>query len=244
MDRPTSSMIASSRFLSMNISEDEEYDNYDTIMHQRWPSIPNQHFDLFETETSDISTADDETPTSTDTEVTAPDEEECEFKITPAITRRISLLPQTQRKDGPSLDTLASELQLQIFSYLDKIDSTCLGLTSPRAYTIYRAIHGTKMPLNTRRIGPNKLESAWEVIGKQECKQCGVYRCELYQHIKSWMPKDLEYCAFKLNFGTAASNVANATCYRGKPSKPKRCGRHPLRTTSMHQDDTLATSSL
>jgi hypothetical protein len=51
------------------------------------------------------------------------------------------------------------------------------------------------------------------------------------------MPKELEYCAFKQNFGIPAGNNAHASCYRGKPSKPKRCGRHPLRTTSVHQDD-------
>jgi hypothetical protein len=160
-----------------------------------------------------------------------------EFKITPDLVRRLSLLPQLT--SGHTLENLPTELALQIFSYLDKIDSTCLGLSSPKIYPLYRAIHGVKMPLNTRRTGPNALESAWEVVGKQQCKQCGIYRCELYQHIKTWMQEGLEYCAFKRNFGLAAPDGSYETCYRGKPSKPKRCGRHPLRTTSMHQDDAL-----
>jgi hypothetical protein len=184
------------------------------------------------------NSSDEDIPGSTDTGVTTPDEDEWVFKITPDLVRRLSLLPQLG--SGPTLENLPTELLLAIFSHLDKIDSVCLGLASPEIYPVYKAIHGTKMPLTTRRIGPNSLESAWEVVGKQQCKQCGVFRCELYQHIKTWMPQGLEYCAFKQNFGLAAAQNANATCYRGKPSKPKRCGRHPLRTTSVHQDDGLA----
>ncbi|KIN06576.1 hypothetical protein OIDMADRAFT_176628 [Oidiodendron maius Zn] len=170
-----------------------------------------------------------------ETDVTSPEEDEWEFKVTPDMMRRLSMLP----KSNPSatLSTIPTELQLEIFSHLDKIDSVCLGLTCSRAYNIYRTIYGTKMPLNTRRIGPNSLESAWEVIGKQECKQCGMFRCELWQHIKTWMPGELEYCSMKQNFGSPAKPGAAESCYRGKPSKPRRCGRHPIRTTTIHQDD-------
>jgi hypothetical protein len=167
----------------------------------------------------------------------SPEEEEWEFLLTPDLMQRLSRLPA--RNNGNTLSTLPTELQLEVFSYLDKIDSCCLGLAAPNLYVVYRAIHGTKMPLSTRRVGPNPLEAAWEVVGKRECKQCGIYRCELHQHIRSWMPKELEYCAFKQNFGIPAGNNTHATCYRGKPSKPKRCGRHPLRTTSVHQDDSV-----
>jgi hypothetical protein len=188
------------------------------------------------TSSSSSHHADYDSLASTDTDMTSsPEEEEWEFQLTPDLMRRLSLIPI--RNHGNTLSTLPTELLLEIFSYLDKIDSCCLGLAAPNLYVVYRAIHGTKMPLNTRRVGPNSLEAAWEVVGKRECKQCGIYRCELHQHIKSWMPKELEYCAFKQNFGVPASNNAHATCYRGKPSKPKRCGRHPLRTTSVHQDD-------
>lgn len=169
--------------------------------------------------------------------MSSPEESEWEFKVTPDMIRRLSLLPKS--KSSATLSSLPAELQLEIFSHLDKIDSVCLGLTSQRAYDICRAIYGTKMPLNTRRIGPNSLESAWEVVGKQECKQCGMFRCELWKHIKTWMPKELEYCAMKQNFGSPARPGAAESCYRGKPSKPRRCGRHPVRTTTIHQDDNV-----
>lgn len=197
------------------------------------PSAPTVSF---ASTTSSASASDSESHGGTETDMTSsPEEEDWEFEVTPDLIRRLSLLPQ--RRQGHTLPTLPTELQLEVFSYLDQIDSCCLGLAHPNLYVVFRAIHGTKMPLNTRRMGPNKLESAWEVVGKQECKQCGIYRCELHQHIQTWMPKELEYCAMKQNFGLRAKDGAKETCYRGKPSKPKRCGRHPLRTTSVHQDD-------
>jgi hypothetical protein len=180
------------------------------------------------TSTSSPSSSGDHTPSSTDTEMRSPEEQDWVLEVTPDMIARLSSLPR--RRSGASLPTLPTELQFEIFSYLDQIDSACLGLTSPRSYEIFRAIHGTKMPLNTRRNGPNKLEAAWEVVGKQMCEHCGIYRCELHKHIKSWMPEGLEYCNMKRNFGVPAKDGANATCYRGKPSKPRRCGRHPVRT--------------
>jgi len=180
--------------------------------------------------------ADYDTLASTDTEMSEiGDSEQDGFEVTPDIKAKVN--KPRNRAATPTLHGMPNELTLQIFGYLDEIDSVCLGLTSRNAYLIYREIHGTKMPLNTRRIGPNTLESAWEVVGKQSCKQCGPYRCELYQHIKTWMPEELEYCTMKQNFGRKANPSAKETCVRGKPSKPKRCGRHPERTTSMHQDD-------
>jgi hypothetical protein len=173
---------------------------------------------------------------STDTDMSSsPEEEEWEFEVTDEMVRRLSLIPK--RNHDASLENLPTELQFMVFKHLDKIDSCCLGLVHPNLYVVFRAIHGTKMPLHTRRIGPNLLESAWELAGRQECKQCGIYRCELHAHIKTWMPANLEYCSMKQNFGLPARPGAAPTCYRGKPSKPRRCGRHPTRTTSVHQDD-------
>jgi hypothetical protein len=170
-----------------------------------------------------------------ETDATSAEDDEWEFKITPDMMRRLSLLPQ-QQNPVATLTTIPTELQIEIFSHLDKIDSVCLGLTCRRAYSVYRAVYGTKMPLNTRRIGPNSLESAW-VSGKQECKQCGAARCELWKHIRTWMPPNLEYCSMKQNFGSPARPGAAESCFRSKPSKPRRCGRHPVRTTTIHQDD-------
>ena len=183
--------------------------------------------------------ADYDTLSSTDTEMTSPDDAEEEFQMIEEVVKRLSELPEFI--SGPTLPGLPNELQIEIFNYLDKIDSACLGLTSRKGYMIFTAIHGTKMPLNTRRVGPNTLESCWEVVDKKDCNHCGPYRCELYQHIKSWMPNELEYCTFKQNFGSPAEEGANATCVRGKPSKPRRCGRHPVRTTTVHENDTQMT---
>jgi hypothetical protein len=159
------------------------------------------------------SDAEYDTLASTDTEITTPDEADWEFQMSPEVVTRLSELPMFV--SGPTLSGLPNELQIEIFSYLDKIDATCLGLTSRNGYLIYKALYGTKMPLNTRRVGPNTLESCWEVVDKKDCKHCGPYRCELYQHITSWMPKELDYCSMKQNFGSAAKEGANATCYRG-----------------------------
>ncbi|CAG8951600.1 hypothetical protein HYFRA_00007516 [Hymenoscyphus fraxineus] len=188
------------------------------------------------TSSSGSSDNDNDTLASTDTEPDTPEEDRYLFKLTPEIIKRL-VLSLGKGSNGATLAQLPTELQLQIFSYLDPIDATCLGLTSPAYYTVYRTIYGTKMPLNTRRPGPNALEAAWEVVGKQECNHCGMYRCELHQHIKSWMPKELEYCSMKRNFGLPADDEAKPNCFRGKPSKPRRCGRHPVRTTTIHQDD-------
>ena len=132
---------------------------------------------------SSTSGSDDETHGTAHTGMTTPEEDEWVFKVTPDLVRRLSLLQQP--KNGSSLENLPTELLLEVFKHLDKIDSVCLGLAAPEIYPVFRAIHGTKMPLNTRRIGPNSLESAWEIVGKQSCKQCGVFRCELHQHIKT-----------------------------------------------------------
>jgi hypothetical protein len=137
------------------------------------------------------------------------------LEITADLIRRLSMIPPIEA--GPSLPSLPTELHLQIFAHLDKIDATCLGLTCKHLYGIFHEIHG-KVPLNTRRIGPNALESAWEVVGKQECEKCSVYRCKLHKHIAEWMPEDLEYCHVKRVFGRCAEEGARNTCW---------CGRHP-----------------
>jgi len=161
--------------------------------------------------------------------------------MTPEAQARIAAIPKYT--SDASLPTLPTELQQQIFGYLDKIDSACLGLTSIHAYNMYVAIYGKKMPLNTRRVGPNTEESCWEIVGVRRCTHCDTDRCELWRHIKSWMmrrPSELralEYCSMKHVFGSPAKANAPPTCYRSKPSKPRRCGRHPDRTITMHESD-------
>ncbi|KAH8596358.1 hypothetical protein B0O99DRAFT_493974, partial [Bisporella sp. PMI_857] len=164
------------------------------------------------------------------------EQEEWTTEVTGEVQERVDALPDQQK--SASLEGLPTELQLQIFGYLDKIDSVCLGLTSPHHYGILRALHPEKMPLNSRRVGQaGTVERSWEIVGRNTCNHCGTYRCQLWRHIKDWMPDYLEYCTLKENFGMKAGPEARETCYRSKPSKPRRCGRHPIRTTTVHQDD-------
>ncbi|KAL2264940.1 hypothetical protein VTJ83DRAFT_7450 [Remersonia thermophila] len=65
---------------------------------------------------------------------------------------------------GLSLMGLPAELHYVIMSFLDPIDSTCLGLTSKHFYAMHRRLHGT-VPLTARRDGPNDLEWAWHWAG-------------------------------------------------------------------------------
>ncbi|OBT42821.1 hypothetical protein VE00_08136 [Pseudogymnoascus sp. WSF 3629] len=128
-----------------------------------------------------------------------------------------------------SLASLPTELHLLIFSSLDPIDSTCLGLTSRHFYTAYRTTHRVRVPLNQRRRGPNTLESAWEVLGPvTACRYCGIYRCELHMHIREFMPARYEYCAVRGVFGLKAKEGVEDRCFRSNPPKPMMCGRHWL----------------
>ncbi|KAL3424314.1 hypothetical protein PVAG01_03595 [Phlyctema vagabunda] len=149
-------------------------------------------------------------------------------RFTPELieTTRRSRKAEDRAATGPSLRALPTELHFEIFSYLDKIDATCLGVTCKNAYGVYQATHSV-VPLNQRRVGPNKLESAWKHLAKQACTHCGIYRCELHTHLADWMPENLEYCAMKAKFGPKAIAGSRGSCFRGVPSKPHVCGRHP-----------------
>lgn len=148
----------------------------------------------------------------------------------------IDLLPSLAAALAPptaahktSLSSLPTEIHLLIFSSLDPIDSTCLGLTSRHFYTAYRTTHPSRVPLNQRRRGPNTLESAWEVLGPvTACRYCGIYRCELHKHIREFMPGRYEYCAVRGVFGLKAREGAKDGCFRSNPPKPMMCGRHWL----------------
>ncbi|ESZ97425.1 hypothetical protein SBOR_2203 [Sclerotinia borealis F-4128] len=149
-----------------------------------------------------------------------------------------------EEEEKITLPTLPNELKLEIFSHLDPIDATCLALTSRHTYLIYRAIHGTALPLNTRRVGPNELEYAFTKEEARMCSFCGKGRCELWRHIRGFMEGGVcerEYCGMKGNFGGKGrggrEGIEVVGCWRGKPSKPRRCGRHPERTTTVRVED-------
>ena len=93
-----------------------------------------------------------------------------------------------QPETAASLPGLPTELTVMVYKNLDVIDAVCLGLSSPRHYSIYRDLFGTGVKLNTRRIGQaGTVERSWEVVGKDLCGHCGSYRCQLYRHIDGWM---------------------------------------------------------
>ncbi|OBT52164.1 hypothetical protein VE04_08085 [Pseudogymnoascus sp. 24MN13] len=135
----------------------------------------------------------------------------------------------TTTTPATSLTSLPTELHLLIFSSLDPIDSTCLGLTSRHFYTADRTTNRVRVLLNQRRRGPNTLESAWEVLGPvTACRHCGIYRCELHMHIREFMPGRYEYCAVRGVFGLKAKEGVEDWCFRSNPPKPMMCGRHWL----------------
>jgi hypothetical protein len=140
-----------------------------------------------------------------------------------------SLLESSPSTPSPALTftTIPPELHYLIFSHLDAIDSTCLSLTSHHFHSIHATLQKSiPVPLQTRRSGPNRLERAWKGIAWQECRHCGVHRCQLYRHLKDWMPKEYEYCAIRGVYGMEAEEGATKWCFRSNPSKPDCCGRH------------------
>lgn len=162
-----------------------------------------------------------------------------------------------QPSAGLKFTDLPTEIHYAIFDHLDPIDSTCLGLSSKYFYSLHTHFHGTKMSLNSRRLGPNNLEWAWRLAGQLAssnasagetkkalmnlaahrirgpiyCRKCGATRCELHRHLKEWMGDHMEYCAVREKFGAAAVPGAKKYCYRSKPNDPSRCGRHSARRT-------------
>ncbi|KAH8773123.1 hypothetical protein F5882DRAFT_381409 [Hyaloscypha sp. PMI_1271] len=91
----------------------------------------------------------------------------------------------------PALASIPPELQNKIFSYLDPVTSTCLGLTSKKFYAIHKSLHGVKVTLlltdtdffgtGTRdwlkdKIAPEKLRRnikavrTWEIVEQMQLK--------------------------------------------------------------------------
>ncbi|KFY15227.1 hypothetical protein V492_02144 [Pseudogymnoascus sp. VKM F-4246] len=142
--------------------------------------------------------------------------------LAPAATETPAAAPTS------SLDSLPTELHLLIFSSLDPIDSTCLGLASRHYYSAYRSTHPVRVPLNQRRRGPNKIEQVWGILGPVSgCNYCSGSRCELHMHIREFMPGRYEYCAVRDVFGLKArEGSGEGSCFRSNPPKPMMCGRH------------------
>jgi hypothetical protein len=72
---------------------------------------------------------------------------------------------------------------------------------------------------------PAALEKL-RVKGQVYCRKCGVSRCELHRHLKSWMGQGYEYCEIKQRFGKPAGRDAKEYCFMSSPKDRHRCGRH------------------
>ncbi|TQV92027.1 F-box domain-containing protein [Cordyceps javanica] len=64
------------------------------------------------------------------------------------------------------------------------------------------------------------------VKGQVYCRKCGISRCELHRHIKSWMGDGYQYCEIKERFGPPAPDGAKSYCFMSSPKDRHRCGRH------------------
>ncbi|KAM4065636.1 F-box domain-containing protein [Hirsutella rhossiliensis] len=144
---------------------------------------------------------------------------------------------------------LPSEMHYDLFDLLDPIDGVCLGLAHSKLYAIHRRKYG-KVPLCSRYAGPNDMEWAWRgagplirpsrqtdngkgsrldqlrVRGQVYCRKCGISRCELHRHLKSWMGDGYEYCEITKMYGKPAGQDAKNYCFMKSPKNPHRCGRH------------------
>ncbi|KAJ6782733.1 hypothetical protein PWT90_08990 [Aphanocladium album] len=84
----------------------------------------------------------------------------------------------------------------------------------------HRATAGSEKEL--QQEGLEKLR----VKGQVYCRKCGISRCELHRHIKSWMGDGYEYCEIKERFGRPAPDGAKTYCFMSSPKDRNRCGRH------------------
>jgi len=152
----------------------------------------------------------------------APYEESAGFNFIPLLP--LGLPPISSEPSNSLLTNIPTELHLLIFSHLDPLDGTCLGLTNAHFYNLQKALYGTT-PISSRRKG-----HAWELRGKPECRHCIARGCQLHMHLRDWMPERYEYCAIRQVYGLKAREGAKKEfCYRSNPLRPGRCGRHPVK---------------
>lgn len=80
-----------------------------------------------------------------------------------------------------SVLSLSTEIYIQIFSYLDPVHSTCLGLIARRLYKVHFAL---------RRKVP--LDSCTYECPIPSTNLCTL--CFLHTHLQDWRPRNLTYC--------------------------------------------------
>lgn len=77
-----------------------------------------------------------------------------------------------------------------------------------------------------KAAGPERDLDKLRPKGQVYCRKCGIYRCELWRHLKGWMGDQYEYCETKEVYGAPAGEGAKGFCYMSSPKNPHRCGRH------------------
>lgn len=160
---------------------------------------------------------------------------------------------------------LPSETHYDLFDFLDPIDGVCLGLAHSKLYAIHRRKYG-KVSLGSGYAGPKDMEWAWRgagpllrrsptdgaraggldqlrVRGQVYCRKCGISRCELHRHLKSWMGDGYEYCDITKMYGKPAGHGARGYCFMKSPKDHHRCGNHGGKKTGVVAGDGGAAES-
>ncbi|KAM3505820.1 hypothetical protein MY11210_007815 [Beauveria gryllotalpidicola] len=87
-----------------------------------------------------------------------------------------------------------------------------------------------RVPEETSRDGSPAAAAAaldkLRVKGQVYCRKCGIARCELHRHIRSWMGDGYQYCEITERFGRPAPDGAKSYCFMSSPKDRRRCGRH------------------
>jgi hypothetical protein len=83
--------------------------------------------------------------------------------------------------NSPKLPNLSTETLLQIFSYLDPVHSTCLGLVCRNLYEIHFSKH-KNIPLDAFTYDCPGSKSHLSTM------------CYLFNHLQDWKPADLIHC--------------------------------------------------
>jgi hypothetical protein len=99
-----------------------------------------------------------------------------------AVTAKIQKLP------SPTLQTLPTKIQVEIFNYLRDAHSACLGVTCKQFYSIYWELHG-KVGLQAKTLNRARFFT-------------------LHAGLKDWMGPDMEHHPWMNMFLTKERQIA------------------------------------
>ncbi|KAK6207907.1 hypothetical protein QIS74_12988 [Colletotrichum tabaci] len=160
------------------------------------------------------------------------------------------------RKLKLAMVNMPPEVHHMIIDFLNVIDSTCLGLASHYFYQLHRRRHGflplstTCRPPGDQELTrhltgqafpprPSPDNPSTEAVARVQasshtltsfracwCQICGFALCELWKHLRDWMPPGLEYCPVLGKYAPVQVADADAYCYRRNPRNGRVCGKH------------------